>query len=79
MLLSRYGNAAVLNEPFHRAAQIIMKAYEKTADEKLFFRWVTNYEKYISFDEFKNCLKGDDRSADEILDDVKDILDKAVI
>lgn len=56
-----------------------MKAYEKNADEKLFFRWVTNYEKYISFDEFKNCLKGDDRSADEILDDVKDILDKAVI
>jgi len=49
------------------------------ADEKLFFRWVTNYEKYISFDEFKNCLKSDERSADEILDDVKNIIDKAVI
>lgn len=59
-----------------------MKAYEKTAEDRLFQRWSMNYDQECSFDDFKNTLleankkyQGVDKSAEEILSDVKSILD----
>ena len=69
---------------FVRSFQVVMKSFEKTAEEKLFQRWALNYDRECSFDEFKNSLsaaskkyKGIERSAKEILEDVKSILDSA--
>lgn len=67
---------------FIRSFPVVMKAFEKSAEEKLFQRWAFNYDRECSFEEFKNSLsaaskkyKGIERSANEILEDVKSILD----
>lgn len=79
MLLSRYGNTDLLGGDFVRSANIIYKAMQKIAEDKLFFRWVFGYQTAIPFEEFKNRLKSDDREADEILEDVKSIIDGVVM
>lgn len=61
-----------------------MKAYEKITEERLYLRWSMNYDQTCSFDDFKNKLieskskfRGIEKSTDEILEDVKSILDSA--
>lgn len=52
---------------------------QKIAEDKLFFRWVTGYQTSIPFDEFKNRLKPDNRTAEDILTDVQSIIDGVVM
>lgn len=61
---------------YQQAIKLIKKAYQKNADDKLFIRWITNYESSISFDDFKNRLnakvENDNRTSDEILNEVQE-------
>lgn len=61
--------------------KLINQAYEKQADSWLMKRWIAHYQHTMSFDEFKQkvttttYMTNDMRSQDEILIDVKDILE----
>lgn len=82
MLYSRYGAGAkdILLMPFVEGIEIITTAQRANNDEKLFMRWVFSYQTTMTFDDFKAKLQNsnieDDRSEEEILDSVKDILEK---
>ncbi len=60
--------------------QLIKKAYEEKNNEMLFQRWIP-FSTEVSFDEFKNMLSNnsshlyDKRTKEEILTNVKEILD----
>lgn len=59
---------------------LISHIIDKKTDDMLFQRWI-NGNQHISFDSFKKALKKnqemstDDRTADEILQEVKSIMD----
>ena len=58
--------------------EFIKKAYKKRMNDILMKRWIIHYEKEMTFDEFKEKLKKrqvkDNRSKEEILEEVEDIL-----
>lgn len=58
--------------------ELIKKAYEERMNDILMKRWIIHYEKEMTFDEFKEKLKKrqvkDNRSKEEILEEVEDIL-----
>jgi len=62
---------------FLTGTELLNKAYEKEADDKLYFRWIAKYD-YLSFDDFKIQLGSnktkDNKSEEEILEDVSEIL-----
>lgn len=66
--------------PFVEGIEIITTAQRANNDEKLFMRWVFSYQTAMTFDDFKAKLQNsnieDNRSEEEILDSVKDILEK---
>lgn len=62
--------------------ELIMTAQKQYAEDRMYLRWVMNYQ-HINFSEFKNQLlvpqndsSNDVRSEDEILDMVERILNK---
>ncbi len=59
--------------------RLIKFAYDKNIEDKLFLRWVVGYQTQMTFTDFKENMysasKVDNRSKEEILADVKDILD----
>ena len=60
---------------------LIVKAFEKKAEDILLQRWLLHYERSISFLGFKKELiynplnKQDNRTTEEIMTDVKEILE----
>lgn len=81
LLLSRYGSIELIEWDFVKSFPVIMKAYEKNAEERLFQRWAMNYDRECSFDDFKKALlvaskkfEGVEKNSEEILEDVKGIL-----
>lgn len=84
LLLSRYSDIMfVMNMPFRDGYKQMIKAYEEHNEERLFDRWLSGYEKEMSFEEFKKELmkgtKSDrevDRSKteDEIMEQVEEDL-----
>lgn len=83
MLYSRYGAGAkdVLELPFEEGIEIMTTAQRMNNEEKLFMRWVVSYQTTIQFEEFKRKLNvdnnnfEDDRTEEEILDSVRQILE----
>ena len=78
MLLSRYGTVDyIFSMPFLKGMEIIKKAYDKVFEDKLFFRWVTNHEESMPFEEFKTRLMSatSTKTTEETLTEVKDIID----
>ena len=62
--------------------ELIMMAQNQYAEDRMYLRWVMNYQ-HMNFSEFKNQLltpqnnsSNDAKSKDEILDMVERILDK---
>lgn len=65
--------------PFIDGFELVQYAKDAENEDKLFIRWVAGYQSVLGFDEFKRqiCVGGsaeDNRSADEILDKVKEII-----
>ncbi len=68
---------------FEVGIELISNAYRKKSDEDLYLRWLIGYEKTMGFEEFKNKLtantvKPDNRTEEEILSNVKEILDMEI-
>lgn len=64
---------------FIEGFELINYSFKEKQKELLFFRWVTNYEDKISFEEFekelvKNTEVIDNSTVDEIMEKVKSIL-----
>lgn len=66
---------------FLEAQSLILAMTERVADEKIFLRWIP-YQADISYEEFKSQLKTNNstftsnKSTDEIMLDVKNILNQ---
>ena len=65
--------------PFFEGYELLKYALDAETDEKLFMRWVIGYQFDMGFDEFKaevTTVKtvDDDRTAEEILNAVKEII-----
>ena len=82
MLLKRYGTLKEIDEmDADLGIQMIIKAYEETGKDRMWDLYTAIYpnmteENYISFGEFLHRSKPQPEvPADEILADVKDILD----
>lgn len=73
LLLKRYSNIDyILNLQFEEGYELISKAYEKDAEEKLWQQWLVDYrlmdqETFISFEEYKSKSRGSSNSIDEKL------------
>lgn len=65
--------------PFFDGHELISYALDAEYEEKIYWRWVIGYQFIIEYDEFKKNLNNnrqrvsDDRTAAEILREVKDI------
>lgn len=65
--------------PFLDGYEIINYALDAEYEEKIFWRWAIGYQFVMGFEEFKRNLDKnrpttDNRTAAEILDEVKDII-----
>ncbi|MEZ7173584.1 hypothetical protein [Sporosarcina sp. OR05] len=79
--MSRYGNIQnVMHLDFEDGAELIRKAYEKTAEDKAWQMYLTKYQNmteksYMPFEDFYNPrnehIENRNESAEEILDEVK--------
>jgi hypothetical protein len=81
--LKRYGTLDyILQLDFNEGEEYITYVYEQHIDEQLYFRWVVGFQDKISYEEFKSEMlvsknkTNDNRSSTEILDMVRQILDK---
>lgn len=58
--------------------ELIKYAYEKDSDEKLFMRWIADYQTQSTFDDFKNKIRQSvgfaQRTAEDILSSVEDMM-----
>lgn len=68
---------------FHKGILFFYKAQEKVNDDKMYLRWVSGgYDQQVPFNEFKNELMKagakpeDNRTAEDILDTVRKIINK---
>lgn len=87
LLLKRYSNIDyILNLQFEEGYELISKAYEKDAEEKLWQQWLVDYrlmdqETFISFEEYKSKRRGSSNSTyekltkEQIEDKVKGIIE----
>lgn len=92
LLLRRYSNIDyILNLDSEEGYEFILKAYEKSDEDKLWEQWLVQYrfmnnDNFISFDDFKesfrkgtnssnNNVSSDNLSFEEIEDKVKSIID----
>lgn len=59
VIYSRYGGAAqdVLNLEFTEGMDILRLAIEEITDQKLYARWITGYDREMTFDAFKTKAK----------------------
>lgn len=68
-----------MNLDIETGTKLIRKAYEERTHDLLMQRWMLNYEREMSFTEFKNKLMAgkiqDHKTKEEILSSVKEILD----
>lgn len=59
--------------------KLLRKAYESRADDLLMQRWLLHYQDVMSFQDFKDKVIShstvDNKTKEEILEEVKDILD----
>lgn len=66
--------------PFAEGVEIMIVAQRTNNEERLFMRWVFSYQTMMTYEDFKKQLKGnnieDDRNEEEILDSVRNILEK---
>lgn len=66
--------------PVDFGREFLIEAHKEEHEEKLFLRWVVGYQSTTTFEEFKNKLMinagitNDHRSAEEILDNVADMM-----
>ncbi|WP_346877550.1 hypothetical protein [Clostridium sp. UBA5712] len=71
LLLKRYSNIDyILNLKFEEGYELISKAYEKDAEEKLWQQWLVDYrlmdqETFISFEEYKSKSRGSSSNTGE--------------
>jgi hypothetical protein len=68
---------------FQLGFEYIMTAIRNWQEEKIYLRWINGFQQ-ISFDEFKKQMGQqqeviDNRSEEEILERVKDILNRKVV
>jgi len=56
VIYMRYGGAAkdVLDLEYDEGMDILRFAYEQTAEERLYARWIQGYDREIDFTAFKN-------------------------
>jgi hypothetical protein len=95
LLLRRYSNIDyILNLDNEEGYEFILKAYEKSVEEKLWEQWLVQYrfmnkDNFISFEEFKDSLirkpnakrkilSNENLTLKEIEDKVKSIIDLTV-
>lgn len=68
-----------MNLDIDTGIELIKKAYEQRNEDLLMQRWMLHYQDEISFEEFKTRLEAgavqDNRTEEEILLEVKEILD----
>ena len=68
-----------MNLDIETGIKLIRKAFEERTHDLLMTRWMLNYEREMSFTEFKNKLMTgniqDHKTKEEILSSVKEILD----
>lgn len=69
----------ILSMPFFDGYELIKYAMDAEVEEKLFLRWAIGYQYSLSFEEFKRKAGAveeieDNRTAEEILDMVRDII-----
>lgn len=66
--------------PFDEGYELIKYATEKEYDDKLFMRWIADYQTATTFIEFKNKVRQSagfaEQSAEEILAGVEDMMNK---
>ncbi len=82
MIYRRYGGSAndILSMPFFDGYELIQFALDEEVEEKLYIRWAIGYQHVMGFDEFKRQVDFsrkaavDNRSAEEILDSVREII-----
>lgn len=86
LLLSRYSDIDfIMNLDMESGFKLITKGFEEQSNDRLYQRWIYNYEKEISFDEFKSELEksiktksnrkiDNTRTEKEILEEVEEIL-----
>lgn len=73
LLLKRYSSIDyILNLQFEEGYELISKAYEKDAEEKLWQQWLVDYrlmdqETFISFEEYKSKSRGSSANTGEKL------------
>lgn len=64
--------------PFFEGYELLKYALDAESEDKLFIRWAIGYQFTMGFDEFKSKATSikveDNRTAEEILDTVKEIL-----
>lgn len=84
LLFSRYGSGAkdVLQLEFETGMELIAAAQKEVTEQKLYQRWIYGYQGSMSFEEFKSKLgvvkqlkETDHKAVDEILSEVKAIID----
>lgn len=73
LLLSRYSDIDfIMNLDMESGFRLITKAFEEQSNDRLYQRWIYNYEKEMSFDEFKNELeKAVENKVDRKIDSTK--------
>lgn len=81
MIYRRYGGSTkdIFSMPFFEGYELLKYALDAETDDKLFMRWVIGYQFDMGFDEFKENVTTvqtveDNRTAEEILDSVKEII-----
>lgn len=64
--------------PFFDGYELLKEAIDYEHESRLFMRWVVGYQSTTTFEEFKNTLRqktiSDNRTSDEILEDVSKLI-----
>lgn len=88
--MHRYGGGAtvVLNLPFERGFEVLIESAYQTMEDKYFMRWSLEYQKEMTYTDFKNKLHvpsreqflnpPEDEKEEDIIDTVKNILNMRV-
>ena len=81
LIYRRYGGSVqyILSMPFFEGYELLKYALDAEKEDRIFMRWVVGHQFSMDFNEFKRKLTStqevyDNRTAEEILDTVKDII-----
>lgn len=81
LIYRRYGGSVqyILSMPFFEGYELLKYALDAEKEDRIFMRWVVGHQFSMDFNEFKRNLSNtqavdDNRTAEEILDTVKDII-----